>query len=57
MILAVGNGEKAGVCINTPECEYIYSLFLAPLADDPKGIYRYAYGMNYKKKGTLLVNL
>lgn len=55
IILAVGNGEKAGVCINTPECEYIYSLFLAPLADDPNGIYRYAYGMNYKEEEGKLV--
>lgn len=47
--LVIGNGED-GVQITSPDYEYIYSLFLAPLAEDADGIYRYAYGMNYKKE-------
>lgn len=58
--LAVGNGESSGVYITSPDCEYIYSLFLAPLSEDSKGIYRYAYGMNCKEehgkiKGKLVI--
>lgn len=53
--LAVGNGEGKGVRINNLDCEYIYSLFLAPLSEDPNGNYRYAYGMNCKEEGNKLV--
>lgn len=53
--LAVGDGKGSGVQINSIDCEYVYSLFLAPLSEDPNGIYRYAYGMNYKEKGGKLV--
>lgn len=48
--LAIGDGSGEGVYINEPECQYIYSLFLAPRSEDPEGIYRYAYGMNYKQE-------
>lgn len=58
IILTIGNPGNDGVCINSPDCEYIYSLFLAPLSEDPDGIYRYAYGMNFKEKdGTLIGKL
>ncbi len=52
IVLTVGDGS--GVYINDPDCEYIYSLFLAPLSEDPDGIYRYAYGMNCKEVGDKL---
>jgi len=55
IILTVGNGEDGGVYINDSDCEYIYSLFLAPVSEDPYGIYRYAYGMNCKEEGGKLV--
>lgn len=58
IILTVGNPGNDGVCINSPDCEYIFSLFLAPLSEDPDGIYRYAYGMNFKETdGTLMGKL
>lgn len=53
--LTVGNGEGNGVRINNLDCEYIYSLFLSPISEDPNGNYRYAYGMNYKKEGGKIV--
>ena len=46
---AVGNGEGTGITINDPDCEYYYELFLAPKSEDPEGIYRYAYALNYKE--------
>lgn len=49
IILTVGNNDSDGVYISSPDCEYIYSLYLAPPAEDPNGIYRYAYGMNFKE--------
>lgn len=52
IVLTVGDGS--GVYINDPDCEYIYSLFLAPLSEDPDGKYRYAYGMNCKEVGDKL---
>jgi len=55
IVLTVGNGDNGGVYINSPDCEYIYSLFLAPLSEDPNGIYRYAYGMNCKEEGDKLI--
>ena len=55
IILTVGNTGNDGIYMNSPDCEYIYSLFLAPLSEDPNGIYRYAYGMNYKEDGDNLV--
>lgn len=55
IVLAVGDGEGEGVYITNPDCEYIYSLFLAPLSEDPNGIYRYAYGMNCKEENGQLV--
>lgn len=58
IILTVGNPGNDGVYLNSPDCEYIFSLFLAPLSEDPDGIYRYAYGMNFKEKdGTLMGKL
>lgn len=55
IVLTVGNGSTDGVYITSPGCEYIYSLYLAPLTEDPKGIYRYAYGMNFKEAEGMLV--
>lgn len=48
ILLAVGDSETNNVEINSPDSEYIYSLFMAPQSEDPDGHYRYAYGMNYK---------
>lgn len=45
--LAVGNDSGSGVLITPIGHDYIYSLFLAPLSEDPDGIYRYAYAINY----------
>lgn len=53
--VAIGNGERPGVKVAEPGCEYIYCLFLAPTSEDPDGIYRYAYGMNYKEEDGKLV--
>lgn len=55
IMLTAGNAGNDGVYINSPGCEYIYSLFLAPQTEDPNGIYRYAYGMNCKEEGGKLV--
>lgn len=55
IILTVGNSGNDGVHINSPDCEYIYSLFLAPRSEDSNGIYRYAYGMNCKEKDGELI--
>ena len=52
--LAIGNGENS-VLINSPESEYIYSLFLAPQAEDPDGIHRYGYAMSFKEERGKLV--
>lgn len=49
--LAIGDGSGEGVYINEPEYQYLYSLFLPPRSEDPNGIYRYAYGINYKQEG------
>ncbi|MDE6653373.1 MAG: hypothetical protein K2K37_03180 [Muribaculaceae bacterium] len=53
--LAIGDGSGEGVYINEPECQYIYSLFLPPRSEDPNGIYRYAYGFNYKQEGSNII--
>lgn len=53
--LAVGDGEGNGVSITGSNCDYVYSLFLAPRSEDPSGIYRYAYGLNYKEDDGKLV--
>lgn len=55
IILMVGNGGQNGVYINSPDCEYIYALFLAPKSEDKTGNYRYAYGMNLKEEDGKLV--
>lgn len=55
IVLTVGDGGRDGVYITNPDCEYIYALFLAPIAEDPKGIYRYAYGMNCKEENGKLI--
>lgn len=47
--IATGDGNDEGVYINEPGNEYIYALFLAPKSEDSEGIYRYAYGMNYRE--------
>lgn len=52
--LAIGNGESSEL-VNCPDCEYIYSLFLAPQAEDPDGIHRYGYAMSFKEEGSQLV--
>lgn len=49
IVCAVGNGESSGVTISDPDCDYYYELFLAPKSEDPDGIYRYAYAINYKE--------
>lgn len=54
-ILAVGNSDTGGVQITNPGYDYIYSMYLAPREEDPKGIYRYAYGMNFKEKDDEIV--
>lgn len=46
--LAVGDGVQ-GVRINASGHNYIYSCFMAPEAENPEGIYRYGYGMNWKE--------
>lgn len=47
--LAVGNGKGEGVYINPPGYDYYYACYLAPKNEDKSGIYRYAYGINWKK--------
>lgn len=47
--LAVGDA-KSSVRINDPGTEFMYACFLAPEAENKEGIYRYAYGMNYKEE-------
>lgn len=49
--LAVGDGSGTGVSLTDNGHEYIYSLFLAPAAEDPEGIHRYAYALTYREKG------
>lgn len=58
--LAVGDGRGRGVLINPIGYDYYYACFLAPKKEDKDGIYRYAYGINWRKKkdkieGTLVV--
>lgn len=55
IMLMVGNDEGNGVYINSPDCEYIYALFLPPKSEDQTGNYRYAYGMNCKEEDGMLV--
>lgn len=55
IVLAVGEAENTGVYITAPGADYIYSLFLAPLAESPAGNHRYAYGMNCKEEDGQLV--
>lgn len=47
--IAVGNGEGSGIIISEPDYDYYYELFLAPKSENPDGIYRYAYAINYKE--------
>lgn len=47
-LLSVG-GETNGEYITEKGHNYTYSLFLAPKSEDPNGIYRYAYGINYRE--------
>ena len=49
--LAVGDDNNSGERITEPGYEYAYATFLAPKSEDPSGIYRYAYGVNYKEEG------
>ena len=49
------------ITVDDPGCEYIYELFSPSKSEDPEGIYRYAYGFNYKEengmiKGKMIVN-
>ncbi len=49
------------ITVDDPGCEYIYELFSPSKSEDPRGIYRYAYGFNYKEedgviKGKMIVN-
>lgn len=57
--LAIGDGTKS-VRYTLPKYNYMYCLFLAPSDEDPDGIYRYAYGIYWKKdkneiKGSLFI--
>lgn len=50
-----------GIPIDNPGYNYVYELFAPSKAEDPKGIYRYAYGFNYKEedgviKGKIVIN-
>lgn len=49
--LAVGDAAQKSVSLKN---NYIYALYLAPLSEDPEGIYRYAYGMDYEEKDGML---
>lgn len=50
--VAVGSMSNTySVIISEEGSDYIYSLFLAPISEDPEGIYRYAYAMCYKDNG------
>ena len=50
VMLSVG-GESNGEYITEKGYDYTYSLYLAPKSEDPEGIYRYAYGINYREDG------
>lgn len=52
--LAIGDGSLEGVRLGGNGEEYIYALFLAPKSEDEKGVYRYAYGMDFRKVGDQL---
>ena len=46
---AIGDGSsRTNLYYFDGKC--VSSLFLAPLSEDPDGIYRYAYGLSYKEK-------
>ncbi len=52
---------SGGIPIDEPSYNYVYELFAPSKAEDPKGIYRYAYGFNYKEedgviKGKIVIN-
>ena len=49
IVLAVGDGNNGGVSLTDLGGDYSYAIFLAPKSEDPEGIYRYAYGISYKK--------
>ncbi|MBD5356795.1 MAG: hypothetical protein HDR88_07305 [Bacteroides sp.] len=53
--LSVGDASTDGVYINEPGCEYIYALFLPSKSEDPEGIFRYAYGINFKEEDGKLI--
>lgn len=50
IFLAVGDGSGDGIQVTQPDSRFIYAAFLAPHSEDSQGIYRYAYGMNYKEE-------
>lgn len=50
--LAVGDGFHVGIAINSlPGGHYTYACFLAPQKEDPEGIHRYAYALNWVQQG------
>ncbi len=48
--LAVGDGTSGGVVVTEPGNKYLIALFLAPKSEDPDGIYRYGYAINYREE-------
>ncbi len=44
----IGGGEA--IVIDEPGTTFSYALFLAPVSEDPNGIYRYAYAINYRER-------
>ena len=49
------------ITVDSPGSKYIYELFSPSKSEDPDGIYRYAYGFNYKEEngvinGKMIIN-
>lgn len=53
--VAVGDASTSGPRINDPGYEYKCALFLAPISEDPSGIYRYAYGISWREEGSRIL--
>lgn len=54
LYLLVGDASNQ-VKLTEPNSDYVYALFLPEVSEDPEGIFRYAYGMNFKEEDDKII--